>query len=270
MHTVFYVSDGTAITAEIFGHAVLSQFPLLFEQVTIPFVGDTEKALAVKNRINDSYQHSGKQPLVFHTIVDATVRNIITSSEAKCYDFLNTFVTPIEQQLGMKADPRIHRTHGMENKKHYDTRIDAVNYALENDDGVSTKAYDEADIILVGVSRCGKTPTSLYLALQFGIRVANYPFIDQDMQQMALPSALKANRHKLFGLTIDAGRLQEIRQRRMADSRYSAAEQCSYELSQVERLFRMEAIPFIDTTYHSVEEISVKILERTGIRRRIY
>ena len=270
MHTVFYVSDGTAITAEVFGHAVLSQFPLPFEQVTIPFVGDPGKAEDVKAKINDCYRQSGKLPLVFHTIVDTTLRNIITTSEAKCYDFLNTFVAPIEQQLGVKADPRINRTHGMENKKHYDTRIDAVNYALENDDGVTTKAYDEADIILVGVSRCGKTPTSLYLALQFGIRVANYPFIDQDMQQMELPKALKANRHKLFGLTIDANRLQEIRQRRMAGSQYSAAEQCRYELQQVERLFRMEAIPFIDTTYHSVEEISAKVLERTGIRRRIY
>lgn len=270
MHTVFYVSDGTAITAEIFGHAVLSQFPLPFKQETIPFVGDLEKAEGVKAKINDRYQQSGKQPLVFHTIVDTNLRNIITSSDAKCYDFLNTFVTPIEKQLGVKADPRIHRTHGMDSRRLYDTRIDAVNYALENDDGMSTKAYDEADIILVGVSRCGKTPTSLYLALQFGIRVANYPFIDQDMDRIELPDTLKANRHKLFGLTIDPQRLQEIRQRRMADSQYSAEEQCRYELNQVERLFRMEAIPYIDSTYHSVEEISVKILERTGIPRRIY
>ncbi|MDX1266049.1 MAG: pyruvate, water dikinase regulatory protein [Oceanisphaera sp.] len=270
MHTVFYVSDGTAITAEVFGHAVLSQFPLPFEQFTIPFVEDEGKARAVKAKINDSYHQSGKQPLVFHTIVDNTLRNIITSSDAMCYDFLNTFVAPIEQQLGVKAEPRTHRTHSMDNKKHYDSRIDAVNYALDNDDGVTTKEYDEADIILVGVSRCGKTPTCLYLALQFGIRVANYPFIDQDMSRLSLPPALKANRHKLFGLTIDPNRLQEIRQRRRADSRYSAAEQCRYELNQVERMFRMEAIPFIDTTYHSVEEISVKILERTGIRRRIY
>ncbi|ART79111.1 posphoenolpyruvate synthetase regulatory kinase/phosphorylase PpsR [Oceanisphaera avium] len=270
MHTVFYVSDGTAITAEVFGHAVLSQFPMTFEQVTIPFVGDVEKAQLVKAQIDSCFTQSGKRPLVFHTIVDTQLRNIITNSEAKCYDFLNTFVAPIEQQLGIKADPQVHRTHGMDNKKHYDTRIDAVNYALENDDGVTTKAYNEADIILVGVSRCGKTPTSLYLALQFGIRVANYPFIDQDMQQMSLPTALKTNRHKLFGLTIDAQRLQEIRQRRMADSQYSAAAQCRYELNQVEKLFRQEAIPFIDTTFHSVEEISVKILERAGIRRRIY
>ncbi|WP_375055051.1 pyruvate, water dikinase regulatory protein [Zobellella sp. DQSA1] len=270
MHTVFYVSDGTAITAEVFGHAVLSQFPLPFEQFTIPFVEDADKARLVQARINESYHQSGKQPLVFHTIVDDELRRIITDSDAMCYDFLNTFVAPIEQQLGVKAEPRTHRTHGMENKQHYDARIDAVNYALDNDDGVNTKEYDEADIILVGVSRCGKTPTSLYLALQFGIRVANYPFIDQDMSRLNLPPALKANRHKLFGLTIDINRLQEIRQRRRADSRYAAIDQCRYELSQVEKLFRMEAIPFIDTTYHSVEEISVKILERTGIRRRIY
>ncbi|NHI01529.1 MULTISPECIES: posphoenolpyruvate synthetase regulatory kinase/phosphorylase PpsR [Oceanimonas] len=270
MHTVFYVSDGTAITAEVFGHAVLSQFPLPFEQLTFPFVEDKEKARAVRERINNSFHQSGKRPLVFHTIVDDELRSIITGSEAMCYDFLNTFVAPIEQQLGVKAEPRAHRSHSIANKHNYDLRIDAVNYALDNDDGVTTKEYDEADIILVGVSRCGKTPTSLYLALQFGIRVANYPFIDQDMKQMNLPAALKANRHKLFGLTIDANRLQEIRQRRRADSRYADIDQCRFELGQVERLFRMEAIPFIDTTFHSVEEISVKILERTGIRRKIY
>ncbi|AEY02167.1 PEP synthetase regulatory protein [Oceanimonas sp. GK1] len=270
MHTVFYVSDGTAITAEVFGHAVLSQFPLPFEQITFPFVEDEDKARAVRDRINASFHQSGKQPLVFHTIIDDRLRGIITDSEAMCYDFLNTFVAPIEQQLGVKAEPRAHKAHSIENKHNYDLRIDAVNYALDNDDGVTTKEYDEADIILVGVSRCGKTPTSLYLALQFGIRVANYPFIDQDMSRMNLPAALKANRHKLFGLTIDANRLQEIRQRRRADSRYATIEQCRYELGQVERLFRMEAIPFIDTTFHSVEEISVKILEKTGIRRKIY
>ena len=145
-----------------------------------------------------------------------------------------------------------------------------MNFALANDDGITTKEYEEADIILIGVSRCGKTPTSLYLALQFGIRAANYPFIEQDMGSLDLPSALKANRHKLFGLTIAPLRLHEIRNQRRANSRYSSLEQCEQELASVERLFRQEAIRFLDTSSHSVEEISAKILEATGMRRQLY
>ncbi|MNC36634.1 Phosphoenolpyruvate synthase regulatory protein [compost metagenome] len=178
-------------------------------------------------------------------------------------------MSPLEQELGIKAEPRLHRTHGMENRKLYDDRIEAVNFALSNDDGITTKEYDEADIILIGVSRCGKTPTSLYLALQFGIRAANYPFIEQDMGSLVLPTPLKANRHKLFGLTIAPQRLHEIRNQRRANSRYSSLEQCEQELASVERLFRQEAIRFLDTSSHSVEEISAKILEATGLRRQL-
>ena len=235
MHTVFYVSDGTAITAEVFGHAVLSQFPLAFEQITIPFVETLEKARQVRMRIDEQFRQTGVRPILFHTIVDPLVREEVLKSEACGHDFLNTFVSPLEQELGVKAEPRLHRTHGMENRKLYDDRIEAVNFALANDDGITTKEYDEADIILIGVSRCGKTPTSLYLALQFGIRAANYPFIEQDMGMLELPAPLKANRHKLFGLTIAPQRLHEIRNQRRANSRYSSIEQCEQELACVER-----------------------------------
>ena len=187
MHTVFYVSDGTAITAEVFGHAVLSQFPLAFEQITIPFVETLEKARQVRMRIDEQFRQTGVRPILFHTIVDHQVREEVLKAQASSHDFLNTFVSPLEHELGVKAEPRLHRTHGMENRKLYDDRIEAVNFALANDDGITTKEYEEADIILIGVSRCGKTPTSLYLALQFGIRAANYPFIEQDMGVLDLP-----------------------------------------------------------------------------------
>ena len=269
MHTVFYVSDGTAITAEVFGHAVLSQFPLAFEQVTIPFVETQEKARQVRARIDEQFRQTGVRPILFHTIVDPMVREEVLKAQASSHDFLNTFVSPLEQELGIKAEPRLHRTHGMENRKLYDDRIEAVNFALANDDGITTREYDEADIILIGVSRCGKTPTSLYLALQFGIRAANYLFIEQDMGSLELPAALKANRHKLFGLTIMPQRLHEIRNQRRANSRYSSLDQCKQELASVERLFRQEAIRFLDTSSHSVEEISAKILEATGLRRQL-
>ncbi|WP_110456189.1 pyruvate, water dikinase regulatory protein [Shewanella algidipiscicola] len=266
---VFYISDGTAITAEVFGHAVLSQFPMEFEALTIPFVETVQKAQAVKKQINDCFITTGERPLVFHSIVKAEIRDIIYSSECIDYDFLNTFVAPLEEQLGIKASPVLHRTHGKANHS-YEARIDAINFAMENDDGQTLKHIDKADIVLLGVSRCGKTPSSLYLSMQFGIKAANYPFIEDDMDNLKLPDILKKNKHKLFGLTIDPVRLHEIRQSRMENSRYSSLRQCRIEVKEVEMMYKRERIPFVNTTNHSVEEIATKILELTGLERHMF
>lgn len=266
---VFYISDGTAITAEVFGHAVLSQFPVEFEALTIPFVETVQKAQAVKKQINDCFITTGERPLVFHSIVKAEIRDIIYSSECIDYDFLNTFVAPLEEQLGIKASPVLHRTHGKANHS-YEARIDAINFAMENDDGQTLKHIDKADIVLLGVSRCGKTPSSLYLSMQFGIKAANYPFIEDDMDNLKLPEILKKNKHKLFGLTIDPVRLHEIRQSRMENSRYSSLRQCRIEVKEVEMMYKRERIPFVNTTNHSVEEIATKILELTGLERHMF
>ena len=269
MRKVFYVSDGTAITAEILGHAVLSQFPIEFEQITIPFVENTEKADEVMRQINSVAEQDNEPPLVFHSIVDQEIRAIIGNSQGISYDFLNTFVAPLQQQLGVNPEPRVHRTHGIQNEA-YSSRIDAVNYAMDNDDGISLKHIEKAEIILVGVSRCGKTPTSLYLAMQFGIPTMNYPFIAEDMDDLRLKAELKANKHKIFGLTIDPFRLHEIRSKRRANSQYASLRQCRMEVKEVEMLFRRERIPFIDTTNHSVEEITAKILAESGLKRQMF
>lgn len=269
MRKVFYISDGTAITAEILGHAVLSQFPIEFEQITIPFVENTEKAKEVMLQINNSIDNENLPPLVFHSIVDQQIRQVIDSSQGITYDFLNTFVAPLQQQLGVKPEPRVHRTHGIQNEA-YSSRIDAVNYAMDNDDGISLKHIEQAEMILVGVSRCGKTPTSLYLAMQFGIPTLNYPFIDEDMDNLRLKPELKVNKSKIFGLTIDPYRLHEIRSKRRANSQYASLRQCRMEVKEVEMLYRRERIPFIDTTNHSVEEITAKILAETGLKRQMF
>ncbi|MBY5920120.1 pyruvate, water dikinase regulatory protein [Ferrimonas balearica] len=266
---VFYISDGTAITAEVFGHAVLSQFPIEFEQITIPFVETLDKAEEVKQKLNDCFFTTGERPLVFHSIVNPEIRTIIYSSEALDYDFLNTFVAPLEQQLGVKAEPRIHRTHSIDNAAYAD-RIDAIHYAMENDDGITMKNLDQADVILVGVSRCGKTPSSLYLSMQFGIKAANYPFIAEDMDNLKLPPELKAHKKKIFGLTIEPMRLHEIRNQRLEGSTYASLRQCRMEVKEVEMMFKRERIPFLNTTYHSVEEIATKILSETGLERKMF
>jgi [pyruvate, water dikinase]-phosphate phosphotransferase / [pyruvate, water dikinase] kinase len=267
VRTAFYISDGTAITAEVFGHALLTLFPAEFEHVTIPFVETIDMAEQVKRRINDRYKTTGVKPLIFQTFVDENLRHIINSSDGICYDFLNSFVEPIQRELGIAPVPKTHRTHSI-HEKTYDFRIDAVNFALANDDGANVKDYDKADVILVGVSRSGKTPTSLYLALQFGIKAANYPFVEEDMDQLRLPAALLRNKAKLFGLTITPERLNQIREQRKANSRYASLRQCQIELNEVENLYRQQQIPFLNSTHLSIEEISAKILAITGLKRR--
>ncbi len=266
---VYFISDGTAITAEVFGHAVLSQFPLEFEQTTIPFVETLEKAKEVKARINNCFITTGERPLVFHSIVNPEIRTVVKGAEALEYDFLNTFVAPLEEQLGLKAEPKTHRTHSI-NTASYDSRIDAIHFAMDNDDGITMKNLDAAEIILVGVSRCGKTPSSLYLSMQFGIKAANYPFIAEDMDNLKLPPELKKHKHKLFGLTIDPMRLREIRIQRLEGSTYASLRQCRMEVKEVEAMYRKENIPYINTTYHSVEEIAAKILSMTGMQRKMF
>jgi [pyruvate, water dikinase]-phosphate phosphotransferase / [pyruvate, water dikinase] kinase len=269
VRTAFYISDGTAITAEVFGHALLTLFPAQFEHITIPFVETPEMAEQVKLRIDDRYKTTGQRPLIFQTFVDDTLRQIINSSNGVCYDFLNAFVEPIQREIGVAPVPKTHRTHSI-HEQTYDFRIDAVNFALANDDGSNLKNFDQADIILVGVSRSGKTPTSLYLALQYGIKAANYPFVEEDMEQLSLPDVLARNKSKLFGLTITAQRLSQIREQRRANSRYASLRQCQLELAEVERLYNREQIPFLNSTHLSIEEISAKIIASTGLKRRKY
>lgn len=270
MRTAFYVSDGTAITAEVFGHALLSLFPVNFEHVTIPFVESAEKAEQVKKRVNDIYASTGERPLIFHTFVDHSLREIIQQCDGLHYDFLGQFSSAIEHELGIKAVPKTHRTHSI-HETTYNHRIDAVNYAMANDDGSNLKDYATADIILVGVSRSGKTPTSLYLALQYGIKAANYPFTDDDnMDDLKLPKALVNFKSKLFGLTIDPERLSLIRNERRANSKYASLRQCRHELAEVEALYQRERIPYINSTHFSIEEISAKIIDIAGLKRNKY
>ncbi|MEG3768119.1 posphoenolpyruvate synthetase regulatory kinase/phosphorylase PpsR [Alteromonas sp. 14N.309.X.WAT.G.H12] len=270
MRTAYYISDGTAITAEVFGHALLSLFPIQFNHTTIPFVENEEQAYKVLEKISESFQDTGERPLVFYTIVNVEIRKIIARSVGINYNFLDQFVAPVEKVLGVPSKPEKHRTHSI-HEKTYDIRIEAVNYALANDDGSNIRNYEEADIILVGVSRSGKTPTSLYLALQYGIKAANYPFTEEDIGDiLKMPPALRKYKRKLFGLTIEPERLSQIRSERRANSRYASIKQCRMELREVENLYRREKIPFLNSTRYSIEEISAKILAETGLQRRKY
>lgn len=267
--TVFFVSDRTGITAEALGRSLMSQFDgAAFRQVTLPFISDVDKANAAVTRINAAGSADGVRPIVFSTIVDDAMRVIIQRSQALYLDFFAAFIGPLENELGVKSSHTVGRAHASADNAAYIQRIEAVNFALANDDGVSTRNYPKADVILAGVSRSGKTPTCLYLALQYGVFAANYPLTEDDLKRGQLPEALLPYRNKLYGLTIDPERLQQIRHHRRPNSHYSSSNQVRYEVRQAEDVFRAAGVPCMNTTLPSIEEIATTVLHQTGIKRR--
>jgi len=269
--TVFFVSDGTGITAQMLGHSLLTQFEgVEFNQVTLPFVDSTEKAEDCLARIEAERANGNGPPIVFSTLVNQDLRAVVRKANALFLDFFETFIDPLEAGLGLKSSHTIGRSHSAMDKKEYHQRIEAINFAMAHDDGASHRELGQADVILIGVSRSGKTPTSLYLALQFGVKAANYPLIPEDFQRMKLPEALRLHKPKLFGLTIAPERLHEIRKERRPDSRYAALDNCRYEVEEAETLMRREGIHSINSTSKSIEEIATTILRELRIHRQIY
>jgi regulator of PEP synthase PpsR (kinase-PPPase family) len=269
--TAFFISDRTGITAEMLGHSLLKQFEnLSFTETTLPYLDTLEKASAAVTQINQSAIIDGIRPLVFSTLVNLEIQSILKSANALHLDCFNIFIKPLERELSMRSSLTVGLSHRADDIINYHQRIESVNYSLAHDDGISVKDSQQADIILVGVSRSGKTPTCLYLALQYGIRAANYPFIPEDFSSMLLPVQLKNLNEKLFGLTIDPVRLHQIRSERRLDSKYASLENCQYETHEAEALMRQEGIPYLDVTNKSIEELATTLLQQTKLERRIY
>ena len=267
--TVFFVSDGTGITAQMLGHSLLTQFEgVEFSQVTLPFIDSAEKAEECLARIAAEQQYG--QPIVFSTLVNSDVRAVVRKADALFIDFFESFIDPLEAGLGVKSSHTIGRSHSAMDKKEYQQRIEAINFAMAHDDGASHRELSVADVILIGVSRSGKTPTSLYLAMQFGVKAANYPLIPEDLDRMKLPEALRQEKGKLYGLTIAPERLHEIRQERRPDSRYAELDNCRFEVSEAETLMRREGVRCINSTSKSIEEIATTILRELRIQRQVY
>jgi regulator of PEP synthase PpsR (kinase-PPPase family) len=269
--SVFFVSDSTGITAETLGHALLSQFEALeFDQTTIPFVADETRARDAVRRIDHVGDDDGLRPIVFSTLANPRLNEILRESDALILDFFSAFIRPLEIELNRGSSHATGRFHGLVDRASYDGRIEAMDYALDHDDGGGVRHYRDADIILVGVSRSGKTPTCVYLALQFGIHAANYPITEDDLDAGNLPEMLAPHKDRLFGLTIVPDRLRQIRSERRPNSRYASLSRCRKEVADAESIFRREGIQFIDTSGSSIEEIASKILQQTGLTRRAF
>jgi regulator of PEP synthase PpsR (kinase-PPPase family) len=268
--TVFFVSDGTGITAETFGHSVLTQFDLRFRQVRIPFIDTLDKAHDTVREINHAFESDGKRPIVFSTLVKSELSAIIRQANGMHMDLIQTFVDPLEQELGVKSTHTIGRSHNIADSEDYKNRIEAINFSLAHDDGQSHQNLEAADVILVGVSRSGKTPTSLYLAMQYGIKAANYPLIPEDFERGKLPSGLLPFKQKIFGLTIAPDRLAEVRNERRPGSKYASLENCRYEINEAETMMQREGIRWMSSTVKSIEEIAATILQEIKSCRRGY
>lgn len=259
--TIFFVSDGTGITAEVLGKGLLSQFEgINFRQIRFPFVDNLEKAAECLQRIREVREQSGIRPLVVMTMMNPEINAMLRQEDALFLDLFEVFIAPLEKELGVKSAHTVGRSHGQAGHE-YINRIAAMNFALAHDDGVSDADLKNADVILVGVSRCGKTPTSLYLSMQFGLRAANYPLIPEDFERDRLPDTVLPFRDKLFGLTIAPEQLHKIRQERRPNSNYAALDTCRQEVASAERMMRREGIKWFDMTSKSIEEIAVQIIQ---------
>lgn len=266
---IYFLSDQTGVTVETLGHSLITQFDYHdFQQVTLPFIDSEDKAKEAVSKINSENRDSSEKPIIFSTLVQDELREIIKTVNGLHLDIFDVFIGPLEKELKQKSVSKSGLAHGMSDTKNYMKRIEATNFALSNDDGSIIKHYDMADIILIGVSRSGKTPTCLYLAMQYGIYAANFPLTEFESEDGLIPKSLKQHHKKLFGLTIAPERLRQIRKERRSLGNYSSIKQISFEVRESERMFEKNNINYVDTTELSIEEISGKILEKTGMKRR--
>jgi [pyruvate, water dikinase]-phosphate phosphotransferase / [pyruvate, water dikinase] kinase len=265
--TVCFVSDRTGVTTETLGHALLSRFEgMQLDSITMPFVLSATAARGVVTRIDAIAAAQSAKPIVFCTIVDEEVRAVIKQANALVID-LFTYIGELERELGAPAGVTVPAMHGATRDPTYAARISATNYALANDDGAGPQDYRSANVVLIGVSRTGKTPTCLYLALQYGVFAANYPLAEEQLEAGELPKTLLLYRQKLYGLTLGADRLQQIRSERRPGSRYASRQQIQYELQAAQAMFERYGVPHLDVTECSIEEIASRILDEMGLAR---
>ena len=269
--TVFFISDGTGITAETFGNAILAQFEMKARHVRLPFVDTADKAHQAVRQINHTGVADGNKPIVFTTLVNMEVLKVIQEGcQGMLLDMFGMFVNPLEAELGIKSNHRIGRFSDASKSQEYQDRIEAINFSLAHDDGQSNRDLEQSDVILVGVSRSGKTPTSLYLAMQYGLKASNYPLIPEDFERRHLPPALRPHKAKICGLTIQPERLSEIRNERRPNSKCAALENCRMEVAEAETMMRRAGIRWLSTTTKSIEEIATTILQEIHPERLVY
>jgi len=268
---VFFVSNSTGITVETLGRSLLYQFSdTQFESHSMRFVDTEEKAQEAVSIINQRGLETNLRPIVLGTLVSPALRKVIATANCLYLDVFDSFISRIEEEIGYDAKLGLGHSHGILDDDYYSERIEAVNYTLKTDDGVAAKAYSDADVILTGASRTGKTPTSLYLAMHYGVKAANYPIVDEEIESHSLPPALQEHKEKVFGLLVTPERLQSIRTKRRPDSEYASLPQCQYEIRQTQALYEHENLPYFDVSTMSIEEVASNIMTMLKISPRTF
>ncbi len=266
LRPVYFLSDSTGITAETLGSTLLTQFPANnFDRITIPFITTAEQARSVVGII-DRHAATGLQPIVFSTAVSSDIRQILATCKGIIVDLIGTHVGQLENALGTRVSGEPGRAHGLGNAARYQSRMAAVEYAMEHDDGQSLRALEKAQVILISPSRCGKTPTTMYLALQHGIFAANFPLVDEDFEREGFPKPLRPFVSKCFGLTTNPLRLSQVRTERRRGSPYASLRQCGFELHSAERLYESQGIPYLNSASVSIEEMAATILQKMNLK----
>ncbi|MDR0934110.1 MAG: kinase/pyrophosphorylase [Burkholderiaceae bacterium] len=269
MRQVYIVSDGTGLTAEALARSVLSQFEIPFQKIRYPFIDTPEKIQEVTEHLRQNRSHDAPRPIVFSTLVKPELLSILHQADALHIDVIQPLISKLAKELGTQAKQEIGLSHQQAASGEYEDRIDAIQFSIAHDDGQSHANLEAADIILLGVSRSGKTPTSLYLAIQYGLKAANYPLIPEDFERGRLPSVLQPFKRKLFGLSINPVRLSQIRSVRLPNSKYASIDNCRYEIQEAETIMEKEGISWLSSTNKSVEEIAATIVHQTGIGKRV-
>ncbi|MFK5913507.1 MAG: pyruvate, water dikinase regulatory protein [Woeseiaceae bacterium] len=268
---VFFVSNSTCITVETLGRSLLYQFKnTQFESHSLRFIDTQDKAKEAVALINRVAQSTNLRPIILSTLIDPALRETLETAKGRYLDIFNAFISPIEEELGCEAKLGLGRVHGIGDEDYYGERMEAVNYTLKTDDGVAAKDYAKADVILTGASRTGKTPTSLYLAMHYGLKAANYPITDEELDSHQIPKALQAHADKLFGLIVSPERLHNIRSKRRANSEYASLPQCQYEIRQTTSLFQQRSIAYFDVSNMSIEEVSSTIMDTMKLKTRTF
>ncbi len=259
--TVYFVSESTGITAETLGHSLLSQFDTVdFEQVYMPYINTAARAEALTHRMQEAHARDGMRPIVFATMLNEEIGRILRGGDCFYMEMFEQFVEPLSAELGVPPSRQSGRSHAITKPSSYTKRIEAINYAMANDDGVRPDNFRHADVVLVGVSRSGKTPTCLYLAMHYGLRSANYPITEEDFARGELPAEVWAARRTMFGLTIDSQRLHLVREERRPGSAYASLARCQSDIREALNMFKRLRVPVLNTTSQSIEEISSQIL----------
>ena len=265
--TTFFISESTGITAETLGHSLLSQFPHIdFTVNQRPFIDTEKKALELVKEINETNAKEHYKPIVFATMPEPHINKVLQGADCYYYEVFESFLDQIGKDLETEPTRESGLSHGLVNVKTYDARIDALNYTLKHDDAMVLKTLGDADVIIIGVSRSGKTPTSLYLALKFGIKAANYPITDDDFDRDRLPQSLLDNKDKLFATTIKAKRLHHIREKRMPNSHYSALATCKTEIKKAQALYEKYGLTPMDVSTRSIEELAAQIVRKLRLK----